>query len=328
MIETRSNCLEAIPVTRIPVLIDCDPGVDDAFALALAQSCPHFDIRAITAVYGNMPLKKTLYNARALNEVLAIGAQVAAGAKEPFFKKYDRGDDYVSPVHGSTGIASILLPEGRQPLDEDEACDVIYREAVRAGGELLLFAVGPLTNVAKALMRYPDLPGLISRFYIMGGGIEMGNQSPYAEANIFKDPTAARICFEKLPTHMVGLNATCDGALSEADLNELIAACGDGPRAALLKELFAYSRHNAFVKGQDSNIIHDAIAVAWAMDDAVCGGEERRVWVRDDAGDRDGETVADPVGTAPANAQVAMTTDTARYKALLLQMCRYYREME
>ena len=64
------------------------------------------------------------------------------------------------------------------------------------------------------------------------------------------------------------------------------------------------------------------------MDDAVCGGEERHVWVRDDTGDRDGETVADPVGTAPANARVAMTTDTARYKALLLQMCRYYREME
>ncbi|SCJ89567.1 Pyrimidine-specific ribonucleoside hydrolase rihA [Anaerotruncus sp. 2789STDY5834896] len=315
---------------KTPVLFDCDPGVDDAFALSLLGSCPQFDLRAITAVFGNMPLAKTAVNALGLARALDLSCPVAKGADRPLFKAYDRGDDYVSPVHGSTGIGDIVLPTGGRAFDEREACDVIYDEAVKAGGKLVVFAIGPLTNIARAVMRYPDLPQLIAGFYIMGGGIGMGNQSKYAEANIFKDPTAARICFEKLHTYMVGLNATHAAALTAEDFDEMLAICGDRPRAQLLRQLLLFSRHNAFDCGSDSNIIHDALTIAWAIDPAVCQGHEWYVYTEDGAySENDGETVADPegkLGRAP-NTTVAMDTDNRRFKDMMVQMCRYYADL-
>lgn len=318
-------------MTKTPILIDCDPGVDDAFAIALAASCPSFELRALTAVYGNVALLHTERNARVIADELGLSCRVAAGCAEPFFKYYPRGEHYESAVHGRTGLADFIpdLPP-RTPLDEKEACDVIYEEAVRSKGTLLLFAVGPLTNVAKAVMRYPDLPKYIDKFIIMGGGVKMGNQSPFAEANIYKDPSAAKICFEKLNPYVFGLNATHAAALTEADFDEMIAACGGNPKARLVECICRFSKRNAFERGSDSNVIHDALAVAFAMDQSVCGMVSCYSTVEDNALlENDGETLCDVEGLSgkAVNSQVAMTTDNRKFKELMVAMCRFYGRM-
>lgn len=309
---------------KIPVIFDCDPGIDDAFAMALLNAMEIFEIKGITAVYGNMPLIKTSYNALSLANTLEIMCPVCIGEKNPIYKKYDRFDDYVSPEHGTTGMGDMTFPIGDREFDSRQACDFIY-ETAKACGNLVIMAVGPLTNIAVALMRYPDLPKYIGGFYIMGGGINMGNQSAYAEANIFKDPTAAKICFEKLETHMVGLNATRAAALTKDDFDEMISVCSENAKSDFVKKILGYSSTNAFEKGRDSNVIHDALTVALAYDSSVCTLEKHHVYVEDyPYAQNDGETVIDD-SIGEANTFVAVDTDNRKFKKLMLNMCEHYK---
>jgi len=311
-------------MSKIPVIFDCDPGVDDTFALGLLASCNLFDIKGITAVYGNMPLSKTAYNAKALAHAFGIDCPVAVGADKPLFKLFSRGEDYVSPIHGSTGIGDLLLPCPRDAYYPKDAAELIYEEAVKANGKLTLIAVGPLTNVAIALKRYPGLSNLIDKFYIMGGGINMGNQTPFAEANICKDPSAAAICFEQLETYMVGLNATHEAELTKEDFDEMRSACGDGKGGSVIKSVIDFSVKNAFERGSDSNIIHDALAVAWIMQPSLCEDDFAYVYVEDRLDFvNNGETVKDNSKGAP-NCHIAMNTDKDGFKDIMVGMCRYF----
>ena len=310
---------------KIPVIFDCDPGVDDAFAMALLKSYTQFDIKGITAVYGNMALSKTSYNALALANVLNIDCPVCKGADKPIYKRYDRSDSYESPVHGKTGTGDIVFPLGDKKFSDIEACDFIYETAKACDGALILFAIGPLTNVAKALMRYPDLPKYIRAFYIMGGGIHMGNQTPFAEANICKDPMAARICFENLTTYMVGLNATHAAALKKQDFEEMRDNCPDNPAGNMIRAMINFSAMNAFEQGSDSNVIHDALTIALAADASVCTLEHHYVYTQDDPyAENDGETVIDDARGAP-NTFVALDTDNRKFKDIMVNMCKFYK---
>ena len=313
-------------MNKIPVIFDCDPGVDDTFALGLLASCDLFDIRGITAVFGNMALSKTAYNAKALAFAFGLTCPVCVGAAKPICKAYNRGDEFVSPVHGSTGIGDLLLDCPKDAFNPVEACEFIYSEAVKAQGKLVLIAVGPLTNVALAIKRHPDLPKLIDKFYIMGGGIHMGNQTPFAEANICKDPTAAKICFEELETYMVGLNATHAAELTMADFDEMRQACGDGKGGSVIKSVIDFSCNNAFKNGMDSNIIHDALTVAWIMDQTVCQDDFAHVFVEDRANmENDGETVKDNE-KGDKNCHIAMETDKDKFKDIMVGMCKYFED--
>lgn len=316
-------------MNKTPIIIDCDPGVDDAFAIALANSHEGFELKALTSVFGNVALSRTTANARGLADVFGLRCTVAQGCREPLFKRYPRGDDYESPVHGKTGMGDLTFTDPVTPLDRREACDVIYEEAVKSKGTLLLFAIGPLTNIAKAVMRYPDLPRHIDKFIIMGGGVKMGNQSKFAEANIYKDPSAAKICYERLTTCMFGLNATHAAALTREDFDEMLSHVSGkvGKGAQLLEHIIRFSQKNAFERGSDSNVIHDALAVAWAMDETVCGMKHCYSTVEDDAlKENDGETLCDIEGVTGKlpNSFVAVTTDNRKFKEIMTNMCRYY----
>lgn len=313
---------------KIPVIIDCDPGVDDSYAIALAHSHPEFEIVALTAVEGNVPASLTRRNCLCLRETLGItGAKVAFGATKPLQKEYTREE---SVTHGDGGVGGFRFAEPQLAPDAREAWDVIYDEAVKHSGELLLFAVGPLTNIAIALRKYPDLPEHIGRFVIMGGGT-FGNVSATgakAEFNIWIDPHAAREVFEKMEVWMVGLNATHAAPIAEAEFRQMIAATQDGcnPQTQLLNTLSRFSMENCYRGGQDNNIIHDALAVAAVIDPAVVEFEPYYVRAEDGDVENIGETVIDFTGESghAPNCHVAMRVDRDRFARMMIDMCEHY----
>jgi inosine-uridine nucleoside N-ribohydrolase len=311
---------------KIPVIIDCDPGVDDSYAIAMAHAHPEFDIVALTAVEGNVPAALTRRNCLCLREVLGMtDTKVAFGAELPLQKEYTR---VVSVTHGAGGVGGIEFPDPERAPEDMPAWDLIYTEAVKHAGELVLFAVGPLTNIAIALRKYPDLPKYIKRFVIMGGGT-FGNVSATdekAEFNIWIDPTAAKEVFEKMEVWMVGLNATHAAALTEQDFDDLLAVTeGAAGRAGdFLHRLTAFSRENSYGRGDDNNVIHDALAVAALIDPATVTFEKRRVYVEDGRVRNEGETVISPAGTPGANCHVAMAVDQPRFVQLLKKTCAHY----
>ncbi len=312
---------------KIPIIIDCDPGVDDAYAIALANSYEGFDIKAITPVAGNVIFEKTSRNALAIADILNIDCRVGLGANKPLVRDYKRE---ASSTHGNSGVGSVVFPEITKKYDEKEAWDVIYEEAVAANGELILFAIGPLTNIAKAVEKYPDLPKIISKFVIMGGGTfgnvksEGGNRK--AEFNIWVDPHAAAIVFEKFEVYMVGLNSTHSAALTSADFDEMVAIC-EGGDSYLVKELSKFSQKNAFENGSDSNVIHDALAIATIMNPDVLRYEKHYAYVEDNMeADNMGETVCDLDDTSgkEPNCYVGMEANKDLFKDMLIEMCKFY----
>ena len=309
---------------KIPVIIDCDPGVDDAYAIALAHSAPQFNIVAITAVEGNMPASITRKNALCISQTLGIDCRVAFGAEKPLHKPYHRD---ASGTHGNSGVGSIVFPDPQKKPDERPAWDVIYEEAVKHGGELVLFAVGPLTNIAIALQKHPDLPRYIKRFYIMGGGT-FGNVGA-AEFNIWVDPTAAKEVFSKLDVYMVGLNATHAAGLSGQDFDEMIRICSRSAQNWMLLELSKFSKMNSMENGHDNNIIHDALAVAAALNPEVVTFEQYYVEVEDrDNAPNNGETVVDLQHTSgkKPNCHVAMQVNQPLFVSMLKSMCEHYNQ--
>ncbi len=308
---------------RIPVVIDCDPGVDDSFAIAMANAAPGFVLRAITAVEGNVPARLTRRNALCVAEALGIDCRVGFGAELPLRKSYTRD---ASVVHGTSGLGGIEFPACRRQPDPMPAWELIYDEAVKAGGRLVLFAIGPLTNIALALRSHPDLPQYIDRFCIMGGGT-FGNVTETAEFNIWVDPTAAHEVFEKLPVYMVGLNATHAAAISPADFDEMIAICRRSPRNWLLRQLAEFSKTNSLNAGCDNHIIHDALAIAAMLSPTVVQFEHCHVRVEDgDDAPNNGQTVIDRTGSSgqPANCHVAMGVEQPQFVLMLKAMCEFY----
>ena len=156
---------------KIPVILDTDPGVDDFMAIMLANSSDRLDIKAVTVVAGNQTLKKTSKNALDIASFLKMKTRIAKGAEKPVNKEIEIADE----VHGESGIGSVVLPDGNLEFDSDYAWDVMYQEAVKAEGKLQIIAVGPLTNVAVAILKYRDLKHYVDRIVLMGGSTDYGN---------------------------------------------------------------------------------------------------------------------------------------------------------
>ena len=141
-------------MNRRPIIIDCDPGVDDAIAILLALRAPEFDLRALTPVAGNVPLDRTAPNALSILELAGARVPVYRGAEKPMFCELHTAAE----IHGADGLHGFTLPEPKTAYAEGHAWDAIYREARALGGELEIIAVGPLTNLGIAFSKYPDLP--------------------------------------------------------------------------------------------------------------------------------------------------------------------------
>src|SRR5215203_4928442 len=188
---------------RTKIIVDCDPGHDDAVAILFAAR--HFDLLAVTTVYGNSSVENTTRNALAILELTGIDAPVAAGCAEPLVALAL----HTREMHGKTGLDGANIPPPTHSAIETHAVDLIIALAEQHRGELVVAAIGPSTNLALALKREPRLRSWLREVTIMGGSTSLGNITPVAEFNVHADPEAASVVFESgIPIRMVGYNVT------------------------------------------------------------------------------------------------------------------------
>ena len=290
-----------------PVILDVDPGHDDAVALMMACGSPDLDLLAVTTVAGNVPLEKTTRNAlRVLSLVGHTHVPVAAGAAAPLCRPLHTAED----IHGESGLEGTEIPEAGFASDKRSAVDLIA-DTLRASPQpVTLVPLGPLTNVATLLCEHPDLKKKIAHVSLMGGSIGLGNTTPAAEFNIFVDPEAAREVFDSgLPVTMSGLDVTHQAGVGPAERERLRAVGGLGAVVAELLDFFAATYEGVF--GFDVPPLHDPVAVAAVLNSGLLGTRPMRVDVECGSNLTRGETVCDFYGVTgkPPNAEVGVELD-------------------
>ena len=294
------------------ILLDCDPGHDDAIALLLALASPELEVVGVTTVAGNQTLEKTTANAiRVLDFVGRDDIPVAAGADRPLLR-----DPFVAAyVHGETGLdGPDLPPPQREPLAQ-HAVDFL---AERVAGTTIV-AVGPLTNVALLFARYPKARP--ERLVIMGGSIGLGNVTPAAEFNVWADPeAAARVFAEGLDLTMIGLDVTHQALLMNDDAERLRASGRTGRMVAELYDFFHRFHEDTY--GFGGSPIHDAVAVAHVFRPELVETKHCEVAIECDSELNRGRTVVDlwnRTGEAKPNAHVGVGVDARGFVELLLE---------
>jgi inosine-uridine nucleoside N-ribohydrolase len=294
-----------------PILLDCDPGHDDAIALLLALASDEVDLLGVSTVAGNQTLEKTTANAIRVLELAGRGEiPVAAGADRPLVRE----PHVAAYVHGETGLDGPELPPPQASPSEQHAVDFL---AERLAGTTLV-ATGPLTNIALLLARHPEARP--ERIVLMGGAIAEGNVTPAAEFNIWADPeAAARVFSSGLDVTMVGLDVTHKALVTAPHAERLRQAGRVGRVVAELLDF--YGRFHSEVYGFDGSPIHDAVAVAHVFDPTLLQVERLNVRIDSESELCRGRTVVDVwrrTGLEPT-ADVAVGIDAERFVELLLQ---------
>ena len=241
------------------IIIDCDPGHDDAMAILWALASPNLEIKAITTVAGNQTLEKVTNNAiKVLTKARQYKIPVACGAKEPLIRKLVIGGQI---VHGDSGLEGPILPENGFNISELSALK-LYEKILEESKEKITFVgIGPLTNIAQLLITQPDLKQKIEEIYIMGGGT-IGNWTPAAEYNIFADPEAAKVVFNSsLPIIMAGLDVTQKAYITREE-NEILRAQGNEISVFVAELIDYFSRYHYEVEGFPGCTLHDPCAIA------------------------------------------------------------------
>lgn len=306
---------------RTPIVLDCDPGVDDAIAMLLLHQLDQFEWLAVTSVAGNVGVERTTRNALALLEMIGRDIPVYRGADGPLLR--DKVD--ASDVHGLDGMGGIELPCQTSEVPEVTAWDAIYTLAREHAGELEIIAVGPLTNLGLAFIKYPDLPKLVRRIVIMGGAAVSGNTSPAAEFNIFADPHAADIVFTSgVPVYMCGLDVTMQALMSPRDIDE-IGALGS-PQARFFREVNQGVIQFMKRVGIDGVNMHDPAAVLYAADDSYFETHAAGVRVETKGVLTLGKTVTDLYSDAQweKSAYVVTQVDCEVFKQRVLELMSKY----
>ena len=248
------------------VIIDTDPGVDDALALLLAMRSPELKIEAITPVAGNVPLELTLPNALRLVEIAGrTDIPVAAGARAPLLRRLVTA----TYAHGENGLGGAVFPEPTTKPVSEPASEYIRHIVRKYPHEVTLITLGPLTNIATALNSDPELAGMVRGLTMMGGSLSGGNITPAAEFNIYVDPEAARIVFQSgIPITMVGLDVTRKTSLTEEHVRVLEAAQNPASQAAakIGRNAINHNRDRGFLVGPN---MHDSLAVAAFLDPTI-----------------------------------------------------------
>ncbi|MEB7505432.1 nucleoside hydrolase [Arthrobacter koreensis] len=300
------------------IILDCDPGHDDAVALLLAHGSPEIDLLAVTTVVGNQTLEKVTRNALAIARVANItGVPFAAGCDRPLVRTIENAPD----IHGESGMDGPELPEPTVELDPRHAVDLIIDTVMaHEPGTVTLVPTGGLTNIALAVRKEPRLAERVKEVVLMGGGYHVGNWSAVAEFNIKIDPEAAHIVFnEKWPLTMVGLDLTHQ-ALATDEVAGRIAAVGTKPAKFVgeLLEFFGHTYKDA--QGFDFPPVHDPCAVAYVIDPSVMTTQRVPLDVELTGTLTLGMTVADFRAPAPAdcNTSVAMELDQEKFWGLVV----------
>ena len=306
---------------KIPLILDGDPGHDDAIAWMLAKSSPSLDIRAVTSCAGNQTIEKTTYNARRVCTLLGIGAPIAMGRPRPLLSDPITAGN----IHGQTGLDGPALPEPAMELSPLGAVELMAEVLRSSETPVTIVSTGPQTNVAALLLAHPELKKKIGRISLMGGGIAYGNWTPAAEFNILVDPEAAQVVFSSgIPVQMAGLDVTEKALIFPEDF-ERIRAVGNQVAKVVAEWLeFFYQFHRSI--GYAGAPVHDPCAVASLLHPELFTIQEMYVEVETAGEYCRGATVGDSkgcLGRAP-NARCLMDVDRQGFADLLVEAVRAY----
>lgn len=302
--------------TPLPVILDGDPGLDDAVAWLLAFASPELQVLGVTAVHGNVGLPLTLRNT---GTVLAL-----AGSDTPYFSGADRplvrSPLTAAAVHGASGLPAQNLPDALHGPQLEHAVDFMIRKVRELPGEVTLVPTGPLTNLALAFRMAPDLPEKIKEVVWMGGSTAQGNRTPAAEFNALADPHAAKIVFESgVPLRMVGLNVTM-GCIATPERVAALRGLGNRAGAVSAELLTFYAGIYREKYGLSGGALHDPLALAAVIQPDLLDWQDMRVDIEIQEGLNFGRTVCDLYGKGQdANARVAVGVNDPAFFALLLE---------
>jgi inosine-uridine nucleoside N-ribohydrolase len=272
-----------------PILLDCDPGHDDAIALLLALASPELDLLGVTTVAGNQTLEKTTANAlRVLELVGRSDVDVAAGADRPLARELF----IAAYVHGESGLDGPSLPDPQRAPADQHAVEFLAERILGSPRPVTLVPVGPLTNIALLLAHHPEAAENVERIVIMGGAIAEGNVTPAAEFNIYVDPEAAwRVFHSGVPMTMIGLDVTHKALMMSSHVERLRASGTAGTFVAELHDFFVEYHKRTY--GTEGAPIHDAVAVAQVLRPGIVETLHRHVDVDCESQLCRGRTVVD-----------------------------------
>jgi pyrimidine-specific ribonucleoside hydrolase len=306
-------------MSKIPVVIDCDPGIDDSIAIIMLAGSEKVDIKAITTTHGNVGLEGTTRNALALKDFLGLDCVVAKGASKPMIVSQKEA----STVHGLNGLGNYDIPAPVSKAETDPAWDVMYRLAKEEKGQMVLVVLGPMTNVAITILKYPDFKDYIKRIYMMGGSRNWGNHSQNAEFNIWGDPHACQVVLKSgIPVTMADLYFTYDNAVTGAEMKEIYS------HAKKLKPMMdAFIAHDmkfAENVGADFDshriaICDSSAAAALLLDGDCLVTEDYYVVCETQSSENEGQTVFDYKGhlKGQTNVQLFISVDKEKYQCLI-----------
>lgn len=300
------------------IILDCDPGHDDAIAMLLAWGSPEIDLVGVTTVMGNQTIEKVTRNALAVARVAGItGVPFARGCHRPLVREIEIADS----IHGESGLDGPVLPEPVIQLDPRHAVDFIIDTIMGSEpGEITLVPTGALTNIAMAVRKEPRIVSRVKQVVLMGGGVNVGNWSATSEFNIVIDPEAAHIVFnEKWPLTMVGLDLTHQ-ALATPEVAALIAAVGTGPARFVGELLEFFGEAYRDQQGFEHPPVHDPCAVAFVIDPTVMEAVRVPLDIELTGSLTLGMTVADFRAPPPSDCttQVARNLDHAKFWNLVV----------
>lgn len=276
-------------MNRIPIWMDCDTGTDDAIAIMLAHMLPELEIQGISAVCGNTTRENAFWNTHRICALAGARYPVYRGAEQPLLKPLVLAKE----VHGENGLGDVQLPLPEDVVVHDEAAwDALYACAASMPGQLRLIATGPLTNVATAFIKYPDLPKLLHSVLFMGGSAGAGNVTPAAEFNFFVDPHAAELVLHSgAKLVMCGLDVTLQAYYTLEQLDVLAAT---GSRAAEFARACGARAWKVFGGlGMKGFCMHDSCPVMYAAHPELFEGEMAGVVVETRGGITLGKSVTD-----------------------------------
>ena len=313
-------------MTPTRIILDTDPGADDALAIMLMLASPEIKLEAITTVHGNVNIEKTTRNALALLEFLnAKHIPLAKGCSLPLVKPPHQAKG--EAVHGSNGMGRTNLPEPSLKPIKAHAVDYLIERFLAEPKELTLFAVGPLTNVALAIRQEPRFAKALKELVIMGGAIRSGgNMTPLAEFNIYEDPHAAHIVFNSgIPITLIPLDATYKCLLTSADverLNKVVSPISKFVRDVTADYMEFYLKYEGFA----GCALHDPLTVAAVIAPELLHIENHYVNVDISGGVSTGKTFADfmKVAKQPVNMKVALDVKGREFVELFIEKIENY----
>ncbi len=290
-------------MNRIKMILDCDTGHDDAIALMIASKHPDIDLLGVTVVAGNQTLDKTLPNTLHVVQHLGLDVPVYGGMAKPIVKVQEVAED----VHGKSGLDGPVFEELRIKAQPEHAVNYLIRTLMESDGDITLVPVGPLTNIAMAILLEPRIVNKIRQIVLMGGAVGIGNTTPSAEFNIYVDPEAAHIVFSSgVKITMMPLDLT-NTALADESVIERMRNIGN-KAGKLFADIMSFTLHSQAVNGLSAGPVHDVTAVTYLVAPDLYETVDAYVQIDLSKGPSYGRTVCDIYGRSglEKNATIGM----------------------